>query len=256
MAINGAPNLINNTITRNRCTSTSSSATGAGICAYSTTSVSGRNNIVYDNFATTSPNLSGTVSFIYSCVQGGLSGQGNISSNPLFVNTPPAGYCFLSQVEAGQAQNSPCVDAGAPGSTMINGSTRTDMVPDAGLVDMGFHWIYTLADALPDLRLEDNLEMGSQYVPSESESAPLRIRNYPNPFNPSTTITLELTESAPVELTILDISGRAIRKLYEGMLAAGSHHFLFDGISLPTGVYLYRAESAGRTITGKALLIK
>ncbi len=256
MAINCNPVLINNTLTRNRCTSTSTSATGAGVCAYSPATINGRNNIVYDNFATTSPNYSGTVSFTYSCVQGGLSGQGNISSNPLFVNIPPTGYCFLSQVAAGQSQQSPCVNAGDPGSAMVDGSTRTDMVPDAGVVDMGFHWIHTLTDALPDLRLEDDLETGTPAAQPREEGAHLRAGNYPNPFNPSTTITLEMSESAPVELTILDVSGRTIRKLYQGILNPGSHDFLFDGINLPAGIYLYRAQSAGKTITGKALLIK
>jgi hypothetical protein len=256
MAINCNPTIINSTLTRNRCTSTSTSATGAGICAYSPATISGRNNIVYDNFATTSPNYSGTVSFTYSCVQGGLSGQGNIGSNPLFVNLPPTGYCFLSQLAAGQSQQSPCVDAGAPGSAMVDGSTRTDMVPDVGTVDMGFHWVHTLTDALPDLRLEDDTELGRSTAHPRAAEVELRAGNHPNPFNPSTVITLEMTASAPVELTILDVSGRTIRKLHQGILAPGSHDFLFDGINLPAGVYLYRAESAGKTVTGKALLIK
>ncbi len=251
------PTLVNNTITRNRCTVTSSSAQGGGLLAYSGSSATGKNNVIYDNVSTTSPNVGGTVTFTYTCAQGGLPGTGNISSDPLLVNSPPTGYCYLSQTAAGQSLNSPCMNAGDPASPMITGSTRTDMVQDAGTVDMGYHWITTLSAAMPNLLpMMDENESPETGFQAQPQSMDLKVFNHPNPFNPTTTISLLLDQASPVNLTVFDASGRAVENLFQGNLDAGRHDFLFSGNALPTGVYMYRAEVAGRIATGKALLIK
>jgi hypothetical protein len=75
----------------------------------------------------------------YSDVQGGFAGTGNIDVDPEFVAGPDGNY-YLSQVAAGQATTSQCVDAGDPASPMIDGTTRTDGLQDAGVVDMGYHY--------------------------------------------------------------------------------------------------------------------
>jgi len=256
LVIGCSATLTNNTFTRNRCTVSSSSATGGGILAYSGASVSGRNNIVWDNSSFTNPNVGGTASFTYSDVEGGLAGTGNINSNPLFVHNPPNGYFFLSQTAAGQSSNSPCVDAGDPTSPMITGSTRTDLVQDAGIVDMGFHWQDNLVDAMRALPVMDEFAPVQTGMSIQPESIDLKAYNHPNPFNPTTTVTLWIDQAAPVDLTVYDASGRMVDRLFQGYLEAGSHDFLFSGVSLPTGVYIYRADSAGRIATGKALLVK
>ena len=78
----------------------------------------------------------------YCDVQGGWPGEGNIDADPLFV-PGPAGCYYLSQITAGQMEQSPCVDAGDPASPLIDGTTRSDEGPDAGLVDMGHHYPVT-----------------------------------------------------------------------------------------------------------------
>ena len=75
----------------------------------------------------------------YSDVQGGYDGTGNINIDPRFVSGHLGDY-YLSQVAAGQSDNSPCLNAGDPASQMIEGTTRTDAVQDAGIVDMGYHY--------------------------------------------------------------------------------------------------------------------
>ncbi len=57
--------------------------------------------------------------------------------------TGPLGDYYLSQTAAGQAQTSPCVDAGDPLATLPYGTTRTDEVPDAPPADIGFHYLYS-----------------------------------------------------------------------------------------------------------------
>jgi hypothetical protein len=78
----------------------------------------------------------------YCNVQGGYAGAGNINADPCFV-TGPLGDYYLSQVAAGEAANSPCVDAGSDTAAnlgMDESTTRTDQAGDEGTVDMGYHY--------------------------------------------------------------------------------------------------------------------
>ena len=54
---------------------------------------------------------------------------------------------------------------------------------------------------------------------------------FPNPFNPRTTIFLDLDRNEPVRLEIFDVTGRRIKTLHDGLLGAGSHTFSWDGRS-------------------------
>ncbi len=67
--------------------------------------------------------------------------------------------------------------------------------------------------------------------------------NYPNPFNPSTTIRYSLPVHAHVNLRVYDIIGREVRVLVNGEQQAGHHHIVFDSASLASGVYQYRLEA-------------
>jgi len=252
MSLNCTPVIYNNTITRNRCTSSSSSASGAGVTAYSGSSISGANNIIVGNVATSNPQVNGSINFNYSCCPQALSGTNNITSNPMLVNTPPTGYCFLSQVAAGQGTDSPCVDAGNPNHPMIDGYTRSDGVFDTGVLDMGFHWQNEFADIAGFF--------GQEYETGSADALPtlpdLVVANYPNPFNPVTTLRLSLPVSGNLTFIVSDISGREVQTLHEGYLNSGIHEFDFVGENLPSGIYFYKATIDGYSAVGKALLIK
>jgi hypothetical protein len=66
-------------------------------------------------------------------------GKGNFFADPLFV-TGPEGDFYLSQIAAGQAVDSPCVDAGNPAAPLVEGTTRTDEAGDRHRVDLGYHY--------------------------------------------------------------------------------------------------------------------
>ncbi|MBC8375929.1 MAG: T9SS type A sorting domain-containing protein [FCB group bacterium] len=80
--------------------------------------------------------------------------------------------------------------------------------------------------------------------------------NYPNPFNPSTQINYDLTESGIVDLTIYDVNGIEVSKLVQGYQSAGSHSLTFSANSLPSGVYVARLTSGMNTMTRKMILMK
>jgi hypothetical protein len=118
------------------CTIVNNSTTNGGGGVYGTTTI--KDSIIWANTAINQ--ITGST-ITYSDVQGGWAGTGNINADPCFV-TGPLGDYYLSQTASGQATNSPCVNAGSDYAAKIgfwDSSTRTDGMPDSGIVDMGYH---------------------------------------------------------------------------------------------------------------------
>jgi hypothetical protein len=91
----------------------------------------------------------------------------------------------------------------------------------------------------------------------QGESQPFALgQNYPNPFNPKTSIDIEMVEDSEIEITIYNLEGREIVKLYKGTLTKGSHKFSFDAEGLPSGIYLFKVTSPNFTQTKKMILTK
>lgn len=81
-------------------------------------------------------------------------------------------------------------------------------------------------------------------------------QNYPNPFNPVTKIRFDIRKSAFAELKIFDMLGREVKTLVSQNLTAGQYEYSFNAASLPSGVYFYRLNTEGFTMTKKMVLIK
>jgi len=81
-------------------------------------------------------------------------------------------------------------------------------------------------------------------------------RNYPNPFNPTTTIQYSLGLAGPTKLMIYDVLGRELVKLVDEYRPAGAHKVTWNASNMPSGVYFYRLESANFTRTQKMILMK
>jgi len=87
------------------------------------------------------------------------------------------------------------------------------------------------------------------------------IGNYPNPFNPVTTIKYEVEKAGRVELTIYNLLGQKIRTLVNKQQPAGQYQVKWNGHNdrgrpLPSGVYLYRLRTEGFDQTQKMILLK
>jgi hypothetical protein len=85
--------------------------------------------------------------------------------------------------------------------------------------------------------------------------------NYPNPFNPSTTIHFSLREHAFVTIDIFNVKGQRIRRLLHSQLNWGDHYPVWDGRDdhhklQPSGVYFYRFVAGSHAETGKMLMMK
>lgn len=86
------------------------------------------------------------------------------------------------------------------------------------------------------------------------------VGNYPNPFNPSTTIKFELASNADVTVNVFDVAGRKLMSLPAGAMSAGSAEVYIDAIDAPSGTYVYRVmiETGTETkvLSGTMTLLK
>ena len=114
-------------------------------------------------------------------------------------------------------------------------------------------YIYTVTDALGA-----SVTMQLQTRPAEFSLA----TNYPNPFNPATTIQYALPQPADVQLTVYNVVGQVVRTLVAEHQAAGRYLVAWDatndnGQSLSAGVYFYRLQAGGEFhAVRKMLLLK
>lgn len=103
--------------------------------------------------------------------------------------------------------------------------------------------------------VSDRLIVSNQKRPDTPKS-PILFPNYPNPFNPETTITFQLSKNNEVQLEIFDVMGRKIATLVNKLKSAGTHKVGFNAKNLSTGVYYYRLQTPEFSETKKMLLIK
>jgi Peptidase family C25/Propeptide_C25/Secretion system C-terminal sorting domain len=83
------------------------------------------------------------------------------------------------------------------------------------------------------------------------------LGNYPNPFNPSTTINFVVClEDSPVKITIYNIKGQFVQTLVDKPYSAGKHQIAWSTEALPSGVYLCQVKIDGKTFNQKMLLTK
>ena len=86
-------------------------------------------------------------------------------------------------------------------------------------------------------------------------------QNFPNPFNPTTTISFSIPMSSNVELKVYNILGRHVRTLVSGNYDAGNYSVVWDATDLngnpvSNGVYFYTIRAADYSVTKKMLFMK
>ncbi|MCP4545978.1 MAG: T9SS type A sorting domain-containing protein, partial [bacterium] len=86
-------------------------------------------------------------------------------------------------------------------------------------------------------------------------------KNFPNPFNPTTTITFDMPKSGKVDLAIYDVTGRRVATLVNGTVDAGQHEIMWQGKDdsgnrVASGLYFSRLISGEEMLTRKMMLLK
>jgi hypothetical protein len=81
-------------------------------------------------------------------------------------------------------------------------------------------------------------------------------QNFPNPFNPATTIQFQIPIRTEVTLSVFDLLGREVATLTSGVMNPGTYSVLWDAGEFPSGVYLYRLTTAQNVQVRKLVLLK
>lgn len=80
--------------------------------------------------------------------------------------------------------------------------------------------------------------------------------NYPNPFNPNTTLEYYLPQSGQVTLKIYDPLGKEVATMVSGQQQAGNHKVNFNAASFPSGVYMFKIQAGNFSQSKKMVLLK
>lgn len=113
----------------------------------------------------------------------------------------------------------------------------------------------------------DNIRIisGSSSVQNEDGSLPpiqaALYPNYPNPFNPETTIRYSLASTTDINITVYNVRGQMVRRLVSGAMPSGNHKIVWNGRDdggkeVGSGIYLYRLESGDYVKIRKMMLVK
>ena len=106
------------------------------------------------------------------------------------------------------------------------------------------------ADYVYDLETDDSTE-----TPVVITSYKL-YDNYPNPFNPSTTIRYDIKADGFVSLKIYNVAGQEVLNINPGYQKAGSYTYTWNASNFASGVYFYRLATSGYTETKRMILVK
>ncbi len=103
--------------------------------------------------------------------------------------------------------------------------------------------------------------LSTEYAVDVNSLSEMRLVAFPNPFNLATTISFNLSASAAVDISIIDVSGRRVRLLQRRLLLSGPHEFSWDGrdetgAAAASGVYFCRIIAGGKQHSLKLLLLK
>jgi M6 family metalloprotease-like protein len=124
-------------------------------------------------------------------------------------------------------------------------------------VEPGTTYFYRL-DVLSGTDGIRELHKGSAAVPAGELSL---SQNFPNPFNPTTSIAFYLPQRTKLRLEVYDVAGRLVARLAGGVYEAGAHRVDWngtnaDGTPVSSGVYVYRLTAGKRAISKKMILLK
>jgi hypothetical protein len=121
-----------------------------------------------------------------------------------------------------------------------------------GVLTYAFNRYKMVPGKTSDFGVVTGVDPLASQVPSQWDLS----QNFPNPFNPSTTIRFNTSQYAPVRLAVFNMLGQKVATLVDHELAAGTHQVEFDGSRFTSGVYFYRLTSGSTMMTKRMVLLK
>jgi len=147
-------------------------------------------------------------------------------------------------------------DGGETWEPVPSGTTNTLLGVDFTDVETG--WISGEGGTILRFVADEN-ETGTAFEedPGAEVAASFVLEaNYPNPFNPQTTIRFALPEAAHVRLEVFDVLGRRVETLVDEARTAGSYRVVWQAGTAPSGVYFYRLKAGSHVETRAMTLMR
>ncbi|MDD3563157.1 MAG: M1 family aminopeptidase [Candidatus Cloacimonetes bacterium] len=142
----------------------------------------------------------------------------------------------------------------APGS---NAENRSLAFRNGNLTFLGFPLYFMQAEGVREFLQAIIPELAT--VSTEDQIAPissLRLMSYPNPFNPSATISFSLPAPGKISLKLYNMKGQKVQELCAGEYKAGKHQISFIADDLPSGVYILSLDAEGKRLNRRLTLMK
>jgi len=199
---------------------------------------------------------------IYSESDGNFSIVNPVQINGQITLTTPNGgetytggsYNYISWRRTGLVPGSQSLELSTDGGSTWN---KISSVPIAGV--MRYSWLAPKINANKCLVRICNAITGKEYDRSNSYFSivtPTLIKNYPNPFNPTTKISFSLEKQGYTTLRVYNTIGQQVAELVNRELKAGMYEYEFNAQNLPSGVYLYNLTVDGKSQINKMMLLK
>ncbi|MCP4634576.1 MAG: T9SS type A sorting domain-containing protein [candidate division Zixibacteria bacterium] len=234
---------------------------GGGIDCGSTLNTTIRNNVIYNNnregiygfdsdpIITNSVIWNNNIFFgdssepiiTYSNIQNGWEGEGNIDEDPLF-RDPENGDFHLMAAYCNDPYDSPCIDMGDP--SIFDSYLDCNWGLGAERSDMGAYG--------GDRRIPTDIDNDISILPNKF----ILYQNFPNPFNPITTIQFSLPLKSKVQIEVFNLAGQRVAILIDDYQSAGIHSIIWDGSEYSSGIYFYRLTDENKSITKRMTLLK
>jgi len=151
------------------------------------------------------------------------------------------------------------------GSDTTNSRQRFSAITHDGIGQSYVAWTDERLPASIGKNLEAFYKIGFGFVtavePTERPAMARMLRNYPNPFNPRTTVEFTLSKDATASLRVYDARGRLVSTLLDSYVAAGRHSVTWNGrdgagVSVGSGVYFLRLQAGGQYLSRTVNLLK
>ena len=163
----------------------------------------------------------------------------HVHGDDLFVGTSAGVYRSTNH-----GTNWTTINEGLPIKMKVSSLCSDGLYLYAGM-DAHSVWRRPLAE-VTDVRVVDAA------VPSHFTLA----QNFPNPFNPSTTIRFDIAERRHVTVAVYDLLGREVERLVDGETEPGTYELRWDAASRPSGIYYYRIQAGSFSETRSMLLVR
>ena len=149
---------------------------------------------------------------------------------------------------------------------MENGEWETEYVDTDVINDVEYIYYVTAVYEAPDGESEPSNEVSAtpHIVSNEDEPVTLKtelVGNYPNPFNPSTTIKFSVAHESNIRVDIYNVKGQKIKTLIDTQLNAGEYKVTWNGkddnnSDVSSGFYFYRMQTNEYVAIKKMMLMK